>query len=81
MENLITATGKEIKCDYFNPFVPLGHLYIRVLGLPLVEVAQIFGNPAETVQLWWGNEYVANHTQIVNIMPEDDAIRVTLGKE
>lgn len=81
MEKLITARGKAIDCDYFNPFPPLGQVFIRVLGLSLSETVSIFGNPAETVAMKWGDQYVAYHTKVINITPEGNAIRLTLGKE
>ena len=81
MNKLITATGKEIECDYFNPFPTLDQVFFRVIGLTLVESVNIFANPNETVALKWGKEYVAYHTKVINITPEGDAIRITLGKE
>lgn len=80
MEKLKTATGKQFDCDYFNPFPPAGQINIRVTGTSLVEVARIFGNPEETVQLWFGQHYVSQHTALVAIVPEADAIRVVLGR-
>ena len=81
MEKVITATGKRFACDYFNPFPPAVQVNIRVLGVSLVEVASVFGNPAETVQLWWDQLYIANHTKLIAIVPEGDAVRIVLGKE
>lgn len=81
MEKLITATGKEIDCDYFNPFPTLGQVFFRVIGLSLVETVTIFSNSNETISLKWGKEYVSYHTKVINIAPEGDAIRLTLGKE
>ena len=81
MEKLKTATGKEFDCDYFNPFPPAGQVNIRVLGRSLVQVATIFGNPVETVQMWYNGQYLAHHTKLVAIVPETNAIRVVLGKE
>ena len=81
MEKVFTATGKQYDCDYFNPFPPAAQVNIRVLGVSLVEVASIFGNPAETVQLWWDRLYIANHTKLIAIVPEGDAVRIVLGKE
>ena len=54
MSKLETATGKTFDVDYFNPFTPAAQVNIRVLNSNLVEVATIFGNPAETVQLFYG---------------------------
>lgn len=81
MEKLATATGKEFKCDYFNPFPPANQVNLRVLGVSLAEAATVFSNPAETVQLWWEKQYLAQHTKVVAIVPEGDAIRIVLGKE
>ena len=81
MEKLKTATGKEFNCDYFNPFPQAGQINIRIIGEPLTTVAAVFGNPSETVQMWCKNQYVAQHTKLIAIVPETDAIRVVLGKE
>lgn len=81
MEKLKTATGKVLDCDYFNPFSPVAQVNLRVLGVSLVQAATIFSNPAETAQLWYEQQYLANHTKVVAIVPEGDAIRVVLGKE
>ncbi len=81
MEKLITATKKEFECDYFNHFPPAGQVNLRVLSVSLVEVATVFGNPAETVQMWYGDQYLAHHTKVIAIVPEVDAVRVVLGKE
>lgn len=81
MEKLITATKKEFDCDYFNPFPPAGQVNLRVLNVSLVEVASVFGNPTETVQMWYGDQYLAHHTKVIAIVPEVDAVRVVLGKE
>lgn len=81
MEKLTTATGKTFDCDYFNFFPPAGQVNIRVLKISIVDAATVFSNPAETVQMWWGKEYVSHQTKVVAIVPEGNAIRVVLGKE
>ena len=81
MEKLKTATGKEFDCDYFNPFPPVWQLNLRVLNTPLATVATVFANPSETAQLWCGEQYAAQYTKLVAIVPEGNAIRVVLGKE
>lgn len=81
METLTTATGKVFDCDYFNPFAPAAQVNIRIMNSNLVEVASVFGNPVETVQLFYGKEYLAHHTKVIAIVPEGNAIRVVLGKE
>lgn len=81
MDQLKTATGRTFNCDYFNPFPPAGQVNIRILNTSLAEVATVFSNPSETVQLWCGDQYLSHHTKVVAIVPEVDAIRVVLGKE
>ena len=81
MEKVTTATGKTFDCDYFNPFAPAAQVNIRILNSNLVEVASVFGNPAETVQLFYEKEYLAHHTKVIHLAPEGEAIRVVLGKE
>lgn len=81
METLTTATGKAFDCDYFNPFAPAAQVNIRIMNSNLVEVASVFGDPVETVQLFYGKEYLAHHTKVIAIVPEGNAIRVVLGKE
>ena len=81
MDKLKTATGKEFSCDYFNPFPPAGQVNLRVLNTALASVATVFSDPRETVQLWCGEQYAAQYTKLVAIVPEVDAVRVVLGKE
>lgn len=81
MEKLKTATGKTFECDYFNPCPPVNQTNIRIMNSNLVEVATVFGNPAETVQLWCADQYIAHYTKVVHLAPEGNAIRVVLGKE
>ena len=81
MDTLITARGKNLKCDYFNLFPPAGQINLRIIGEGLTNVAAVFGDPTETVQLYWGKEYLAHYTRLIAIVPEGDAIRVVLEKE
>lgn len=81
MEKLKTATGKSFDCDYFNPSDVVGQTNIRILNALISEVAFVFSDPRETVQLWCGNMYAAQYTKLVAIVPEGNAIRVVLGKE
>lgn len=80
MNKLTTATGKLLDCDYFNPFPVAGQLTLSVLNLSLVDVVTIFSNPLETVQLWWEGEYVSQHTTVIAIIPDGNAVRVVLGR-
>ena len=76
-----TATGKEFDCTYFNPFPPLGEVNISIVNAPFATIATVFSNPAETVQMWYGNQYLAHHTRLIAVVNDGDAIRVVLGKE
>lgn len=81
MEKLKTSTGKQFACDYFNPFPPANQVNLRILDASLAKVAEVFGDPKETIQLWYCGQYLSQHTRLVAIIPETDAIRVVLGKE
>lgn len=81
MEKLKTATGKEFNCDYFNPFPQVGQINIRVLDVPLATIATVFADPMETVQMWCKNQYAAQYTKLIAIVPESNAIRIVLGRE
>lgn len=81
MEKIITATGKQFDCDYFNPFPPANQVNIRVLGISLEKAISVFANVKETIQLWCGNQYLAHYTKVVAVVPEGNAIRFVLGKE
>ena len=81
MEKIKTATGKTVDCDGLNAIDSPARLYIRTSGMSVADVARIFGNPAETVQLWYGDQYVANYSKLIAIVPEGKLTRVVLGKE
>ena len=80
MEKLKRATGKELSCDYFAVIPNPQQAYMRIVGLSLVEVATIFSNPNETVQLWYGEYYIANYIKLVALVPEATAIKVVLAR-
>lgn len=81
MDKLKTATGKTFETDYFNPCPPVGQVNLRILGVRVATVAEVFSDPAETVQLYCGNQYIAHFTKLIAIVPEGNAVRVVLGKE
>ena len=78
MAKLKTATGREFECDLFILYPQAKRLYVRVLGINIIDVTKIFADPTETVQLWCENDYVAHYTNIIAICPEAEAIRITL---
>ena len=81
MEVLVTATGRKISCDYFNPNQPIPQVDIQISGVSVAEAASIFSDRRETEQLWYGNQYLAHYAKLVAIIPDSDSIRVVLGKE
>lgn len=81
MEQIKTATGKALQSDYIAVIPSPKQAYIRIIGSSLTQVAEIFSNPAETVQLWHGETYLAGYTRLVAIIPEAGAIKVALEKE
>lgn len=81
MEKLVTATGKDLDCDYFNPFSPVRQVNIRIRNASITKVAEVFSNPAETVSLTVDGQKLNNYTKLVAIVPEGNAIRVVLERE
>ena len=81
MEKLKTATGKVFDSDYLAVITTPAQAYIRILNVPLAEVATVFSNPAETVQIWHGDHYLSYYTRLVAIVPEPSAVKVVLSKE
>lgn len=81
MDQLKTATGKTFDCTYFNPFPPAGEANISIVNASFVTLATVFSNPAETVQLYYMDQYLAYHTKLIAIVNDGDAIRIVLGKE
>lgn len=81
MEKLTTATGKQFDCDYFNPSEVTRQTNLRVLNETIVNVAMVFSDPNETVQLSRGNMSASQYTKLVAIVPVGNAIRVVLGRE
>lgn len=81
MDQLRTATGKVFDCTYFNPFPPMGQVNISIVNASFSTLAAVFSNPAETVQMWCGNQYLSYHTKLIAIVNDGNSIRVVLGKE
>lgn len=81
MDKIKTATGKEFDCTYFNPFPPTGEVNISIINASFATLAAVFSNPAETVQIWYGEQYLAHHTRLIAIVNEGDSLRIVLGKE
>lgn len=79
--DLITASGRTFRCDYFNPCPQVGQLNLRVLNTSLTNVAAVFNDKRETAALTCDNQYAAMYTRLIAIVPEMDAVRVVLGKE
>lgn len=81
MEQIKTATGKCFQSDYIAVIDAPPRVYIRIVGVSLSEVASTFGNAAETIQIWYGEQYFAHYTHLVAIVPERGAVKVILSKE
>ena len=81
MEKVRTVSGKEFKCDFFNPCPPTAQMSVRLLDATLVDAATIFANKAETQILECAGVRAEGYTRLVAICPEPDAIRVILGRE
>ncbi len=81
METIKTATGNAYPCDYLSVIPYPAQAYIRILNTPLATVATVFGDPAETAALEYGEYNLTGYTHLVAIIPEVDAVKVCLGKE
>lgn len=81
MEKLKTATGKEFDCDFAVSIPAPAQLFVCIHNAPLVDVAQVFSNPAETVQLWHGDQYFAQYTRLVAISPDGNMTQISLSRE
>lgn len=80
MDKVKTATGREFDCTYFNPFPPAGQVNISIVNASFAGLAAVFSNPAETVQLTYNGQHLTEHTKLMAIIQEGDAIRIVLGK-
>lgn len=81
METLKTASGKEFLCDYFVSMDYPAQAFVRILNTSIAEVAAVFSDPAETIQLRYGECYLENYTKLAVIFVEGNAIKITLTKE
>lgn len=81
METVKTATGKIFDVVSVTTLPEVRIAYIRVANSSLADVASVFGNPSETVKLWYNGAYMANYTRLDAIIPEGNIIRVNLRKE
>lgn len=81
METVKTATGKEFECESFSMIEDPSRVYIRIRNVPISTIAEVFSDPRETVQLFYGEIYVSQFTKLLGIIPENGMIRVNLTKE
>lgn len=81
MDQLRTATGRCFQSDYIAIITTPSRLYVRIVDASMLEVATVFGSPQETVQLWYGEQYLAGYTHLIALVPESNAIKVILSKE
>lgn len=80
VEKIKTATGKEFTCDTLSMLETPARLYITIIGSTISEIAAVFSDPRETVQMYYGNVYVSQFTKLLGIIPENDMIRVNLTR-
>lgn len=70
-----------MECDYMDHSEQRRQANVRILNTPVYEIARVFSDPAETVQLRFENDYAAGFTKLLAMIDDGDAIRVVLGKE
>lgn len=80
MSDLITATGKSFKSDYFTALDDPPVLFARVLEQNINTVQTVFSNPNETSCLSCGSRVAFGYTNLQSILREEDAFKVTLTK-
>ena len=80
MEKIKTATGKEFYCDSVTQIDSPRRVYITIHGATVAEVAAVFSDPRETVQLHYGDIYISQHTTLLGIIPESGMVRVNLTR-
>lgn len=81
MDTIRTATNKVFDSDYLATIPQPEQAFIRICNKSLAEVAAVFGSRDETIQLWYGDVYLAMYTKLVALVPESGAIKVILAKE
>lgn len=81
MDKIRTATGKEFDTDYIATIPNPAMAYIRICNAAISDIAAVFSNPKETIQLYSGNIYLAQYTRLVALQPEATAIKVALARE
>ena len=80
MDIIITATGKKVKTDLVTSIPAPATLYVRVLDMPLAEIAAVFGDPAETGCLTYAGQQLCGYTVLAALIPEGEAVRVNLRR-
>lgn len=81
MDMLITASGKNVQCDYFNLRSDVGRLRLQVAAIDTVEAAEIFSSEDETKLLKFCGIVAEGYTRLVSIMPVLNGIRITLRRK
>ena len=81
MENVTTATGKTFRTDMVSVIRSPERLYIRVVEMPMAQVATVFSDKKETMTIRYGSEVLSRWTRLIALVPEQNAVKVILGKE
>lgn len=81
METVITAKGKTFHTDMVSVIASPDRAYIRIVDASLATAATVFSDKSETVSLKYGNHTLSRFTRLVAIVPEENAVKVILGKE
>ena len=77
---LITATGKKVKTDYFVAHENPDFLTINVQEMKPNDVNALFCDPEETCRIEYDGKIYINYTKFGNISGGLDYVRVTLDK-
>lgn len=81
MDKIITATGKNFDSDYVATIPYPEMAFIRILGVPIGTVAEIFSDKTETETITYRDYVLTGYTKLLALVIEGDAVKVNLAKE
>lgn len=81
MEKIKTASGMLFDCSSLSTLPSPPRAYIRIQNETVANLAAVFSDPGETVQLECGPHIVEGYTKLFAIFPEPEAVRIVLTKE
>lgn len=81
MTQIKLASGRIMDCDYMGHSDVHKQANVRIRNASIPEIASVFANPDETMQMYFEGDYAIGFTKLMALIDDGDAIRVVLGKE